>query len=282
MSQSTNTTKMWMPIYVADYLADTCRLTTEEHGAYLLLLFDYWRNGALPDDDAVLAQVCRLGPDAWSIHQAVLRSFFKKGEDGLLHQKRIDEELAKAQLNRSISVAKAKKAAEARWGANAPSIAQAVLDQCPSPSPIKTTSSVASAPAKREADPRHKEFKKACEAYAKHKQVTFVWGPSEAKQLHLLLAASPGMTLEVFQRCLTNRAKSDVVHSERPHMWLANVGRFETAPLNKFNQPVIVSQGNGTGPSSPRYIDPAAAYTGAEYDEAVSTVPSKHNDREAA
>jgi uncharacterized protein YdaU (DUF1376 family) len=132
---TSNSTKLWIPIYVADYLADTGRLTTEQHGAYLLLIFDYWRNGALPDDDATLARVCRLTTDAWSMHGALLRSFFFKGEDGLLHQKRIDAEIARAQLNHAASVTRAKKAAQARWSKNAPSNAQAMLKQCPSPSP---------------------------------------------------------------------------------------------------------------------------------------------------
>ncbi len=137
-------TKVWMPLFIGDYLADTSRLTTEQHGAYLLLIFDYWRNGPLPNDDAVLLQVTKLRPDAWSMSQVLLRGLFRLGEDGLLHHKRIDAELAKSKQNRETAAEKAKKAANARWAKNAPrnapSMPEALLEECASPSPSQKDS----------------------------------------------------------------------------------------------------------------------------------------------
>ena len=85
----------WMPLYIGDYLRDTTRLSTEQHGAYVLLIMDYWTNGPLPDNDASLAQVTRLQPAAWKKHRPAISRLFQIA-NGEWRHKRIDEELDKA------------------------------------------------------------------------------------------------------------------------------------------------------------------------------------------
>lgn len=83
----------YMRLYIADYLADTAHLSATEHGAYLLLIMNYWQTGKpLPADDGKLARIARLTPDEWTRHGAVLAEFFHD-QDGHWHHKRIDEEL---------------------------------------------------------------------------------------------------------------------------------------------------------------------------------------------
>lgn len=106
----------WMPLYVADYLADTLRLTTLEHGAYLLLIMDYWRNGCLPDDDRKLARIAGLTADEWTDIRENLADLFLPG----WKHKRVDAELQKA--GRRSDTAKAK--AEKRWQSSSNAAAQ--------------------------------------------------------------------------------------------------------------------------------------------------------------
>jgi len=138
-------TDIWMPLYIGDYLADTARLTTEQHGAYLLLLMDYWRNGKLPDNDQILAQITKLTPDAWSNARAMLSQFFCI-ENGFWIHHRVEQELKNSIVNKEKKHTKAVNAANARWkksdyntSSNATSIttsnAQEMLEKCPSPSP---------------------------------------------------------------------------------------------------------------------------------------------------
>lgn len=128
---------IFMPLYIGDYLAGTSRLTTELHGAYLLLIMDYWMNGPLPDDDDALASIAKMTPDAWSIARAKLEKYFSIS-DGVWKQKRIEEELAAAMEKKQKAREKAKKAASVRWNnasGNAPSNASGELEDCPSPPP---------------------------------------------------------------------------------------------------------------------------------------------------
>lgn len=104
----------WMPLFVGDYLGDTARLTTEQHGAYLLLIMDYWRNGPPPNDDAVLAQIARLDKRTWQKHRQVIQPLFRVS-GGQWRHKRVDQEIAGATERSGKAAMRAKAAAEARW-----------------------------------------------------------------------------------------------------------------------------------------------------------------------
>jgi len=86
----------WMPLHIADYLADTGRLNTTQHGAYLLLLMEIWRNGPMRDDVDELAAVARTDARTWkkSIWPTI-EPFFQIAE-GRVDQKRLAKERAKA------------------------------------------------------------------------------------------------------------------------------------------------------------------------------------------
>lgn len=138
----------WMPLWIGSYMADTMGLDRHEHGGYLLMLFAYWRNkGPLEDNDKDLSNITKCKkPSEWRELRATLVKFFRVA-DGFWHHGRADEELVKALHHKATAVAKAKAGAEARWSkerkdgsgnapGNAPSIGQALLGQCPTPSPI--------------------------------------------------------------------------------------------------------------------------------------------------
>jgi uncharacterized protein YdaU (DUF1376 family) len=82
-----------MQLYVAEYLADTTHLNAEQHGAYLLLLMNYWQRGKpLPDLNDRLAIVARSLPDRWNELRTVLAEFFEI-RDGFWIHNRMERDL---------------------------------------------------------------------------------------------------------------------------------------------------------------------------------------------
>jgi len=87
----------YMQFHVSEYLADTTHLTTEEHGAYLLLIFRYWQTGApLPNDDVLLARFARVSDDKWPQIRSVIQHLFNTCSTNWQHA-RIDYDLAEVQ-----------------------------------------------------------------------------------------------------------------------------------------------------------------------------------------
>ena len=90
--------KAWMPLYIGDYLRDTRRLTMAQHGAYLLLIMEYWDRGPLPNDDAELARILGISLKRWRpLAGAIRRYFTEANAKQLLRHVRIDKELIKAE-----------------------------------------------------------------------------------------------------------------------------------------------------------------------------------------
>jgi uncharacterized protein YdaU (DUF1376 family) len=86
----------FMQLYVADYIGDTLHLTTEQHGAYLLLLMAMWRaGGSLPNEEHKLARIVGLSPARWRRVSGDVLAFFDE-INGQITQKRLAAEIEKA------------------------------------------------------------------------------------------------------------------------------------------------------------------------------------------
>jgi uncharacterized protein YdaU (DUF1376 family) len=97
----------YMKLWVGDYMGDTRHLTTEQHGAYLLMLMSMWAHGGtLPADAKILARVAGVSPSRWRKIGPDVMAFFAIDE-GLITQKRLKIELQKAQEKSQLARASA-------------------------------------------------------------------------------------------------------------------------------------------------------------------------------
>lgn len=107
----------WFPLYAGDFLHDAAvmRMTTEQVGAYLLLLAYEWINGPLPGELVALAPLVRLPVDVLETRiWPAVGPCFRRRDDGRIEQKRLELERAKA-IGLS---AKGSAMARRRWSAS--------------------------------------------------------------------------------------------------------------------------------------------------------------------
>ncbi|GLX87851.1 hypothetical protein Pfra02_04200 [Pseudomonas fragi] len=116
----------YMQLYVADYLADTSHLTVTEHGAYLLLMFNYWQRGQsfkAKDQQSLnkrLATVARMSNEEWADVAESLAEFFNVSPTEWEH-KRIARDLQAVHL-KSTKASTAGKASAASKRAKKPAV----------------------------------------------------------------------------------------------------------------------------------------------------------------
>jgi uncharacterized protein YdaU (DUF1376 family) len=210
---------IWMPLYIGDYLADTMHLNTQQHGAYLLLLFHLWRRGSLPDDDTALAKISGLSTKEWNGTRPVLEPYFKVNA-GLWQHNRVERERVRIAERQEKCGARARTAAQRRWDKHAASMSQGLLvDAIPEPQPETDTK------AEVHSASRHALFRSILADYWKAKNHTspeMPWQGRDAKALSDLLAACPHLTEEQFRFMLANRARSPVAHGDRIYLWIGN------------------------------------------------------------
>lgn len=109
----------YMPLYIGDYAADTEHLSTEQHGAYLLLLMSMWAHGGslTVDDDIALARIAKRSVKRWREIKGDIMALTSRDHHGRLTQKRLLKErrIAERKLaNAKASGSKGGKAKAAR------------------------------------------------------------------------------------------------------------------------------------------------------------------------
>lgn len=161
-------TDIWMPLYIGDYLSATQHLSTEQNGAYLLLLMSAWKfGGELPDDDEQLASISKLPLERWIKTRQVLCRFFEIS-GGVWTQRRLSAEIEKAIARKVVSATNGKlggrppKEPGGLAGENPAGYPEHNLQESSSPSPSSLPSKATSSKRGRFTPPTLQEVQAYC------------------------------------------------------------------------------------------------------------------------
>lgn len=154
----------YIQLYVADYLADTAHLTAAQHGAYLLLIFNYWQRGKpLNNSNERLANVARMSNDEWEQNKHAVAEFFDIQGDEWVHH-RIEVDLAAISAKSTKAQAAGRASAEKRSNVRSTSAQQTLNHTDTDTDTDKDTEqervpaavpAAAPAPPKKQAEPKY-------------------------------------------------------------------------------------------------------------------------------
>jgi len=85
----------WVAWYPGEYIGKTRRLSMAQHGAYMLLLWEYYINGPLLANATDLLNVCCAKTEADQVDMAYVLERFFVLRDGFYYNERADEEIAR-------------------------------------------------------------------------------------------------------------------------------------------------------------------------------------------
>ena len=222
----------WWACYGQKYKAKTGHLTMLQHGAYFILLNNYYiTGGPLPEKTEHLIRLCGAhSTEEIEAISFVLSSFFSLKSDGW-HNKKADEEIREAK--RISNVRRLARLGKRKTIVNQ-ELPVSALHPHPHPHIQKEKSkpSVAlSAP-----DGRHAPVRKAIHiGHLERYKVKCQWDGSEAKALERLLTANPSWSEAQIVAMVANRFASDCA-PDRPRQWLPNLGSYAAGPLDRFGQ----------------------------------------------
>ena len=112
---------IWMPLYIGDLQAKFARMTAEQVGATLLLMMDFWKNGAIPHDLATVCSITKLPQQskAKTLLNMLMALEVFEIESEHIRSTFLTSLKSQALQNQQMKSDKAKNAAQARWNKSA-------------------------------------------------------------------------------------------------------------------------------------------------------------------
>ena len=284
--------QQWMPFHIDKFRGSPAvqAMHPTARSGYLYLLSAQWQSedGIIPAD-ADLPALSGLGDELWAKYKDRILKCFVIGPDGEMVNQKCRQEWEEAKRVFNARKKAANRTNKDRWyngdrsvtdrGPNrsANTITATATGtvtttekrkQKPSSAARKRTKKkMASPPTKTEMEKlRHTQFKAAIFEYWKSKNpgIDCPWQQMEGMQLEMWLKSSPNTTLPQFTAMLRNRYRSDVVHSERPSLWIRHITNYAHGPLNQYGK----LKGNGNGTNGNRHH----SKTSGNFDEARQAI----------